>query len=149
MSLFPAVAVRQSKSMLWTFVVALLALAIVLVTIACGAESGTVPETSLASLVAAPAQWQGKKVEFRGTLREFEDADGETYGVIEDAAHNRIGLKAISEWQSLVGQEVVATGRMEFDDSFGWYLARPLVTSVDSPALRRSFAAAVAEDPDH
>ncbi len=64
----------------------------------------------------------------RGTLRRLVDPDGTTYGVIENASADRVGLKQIDAWQSLVDQQVDATGTLRFDPGFGWYL--------DSPAIK-------------
>jgi hypothetical protein len=114
------------------FLAALGVCAAVLLTTACGAKSGPAPAVSLSALVAAPERWQGERIEVRGRLLRFDDPDRGSYGVIEDGEENRVGLKAISKWQSLVGQDVVATGKLEFDDAFGWYLAGPSVDPAPS-----------------
>jgi hypothetical protein len=80
---------------------------------------------SLATLVNSPGQWEGKRVEIVGRLERFTDADGSSYGVIQDEAENRIGLKRIEPWRALIGKRVIAEGTVEFDPSFGEYLAEP------------------------
>jgi hypothetical protein len=85
---------------------------------------------SLATFVAAPAQWNGKRVQVDGELRLFEDQAGGSYGVIEDGEQNRIGLKEIEPWKPLVGREVSAEGTVRFDPAFGWFLEDPEVAQV-------------------
>jgi hypothetical protein len=95
----------------------------------CGGTSHSVKSVPLATVVGQPQQWKGKRVDVQGTLLRFTDAGGSTYGVVQDAGQHRIGIKNLSAWQSLVGRRVDATGTVEFDASFGWFLAQPNLTA--------------------
>ncbi len=105
-------------------------LAVVVLIASCGGQSGTTQSVSLATLVESPEQWAGKRIEVRGELLHFNDPGGGRHGVVENAEQDRIGLKDIEAWQSLIGQQVVAQGTVEFDPSFGWYLNQPSLTAV-------------------
>ncbi len=96
---------------------------------ACG--SAAAPEqVPLPSLIKSPDSWRGQRIEVEGTLVQLKDPDGTVYGVVQDESDDRVGLKHIDPWQSLVGQAVDATGTLQFDPSFGWYLEGPTVKPV-------------------
>lgn len=102
-------------------------LAVALVLAAC--SGGGYEHVSIAQVSGNFEAWRGKNVEVEGRLLQFTDTDGTSYGVVEDAQQNRIGLKEIAPWQGLVGTDVTARGKVQFDSSFGWYLAAPEVTA--------------------
>jgi hypothetical protein len=98
-----------------------------LLCVACGHSQPKPPLIDLAALVQGPSEWSGKQIEVHGTLRRLTDPDGTAYGVIENATTDRVGLKQIDPWQSLVDQQVDAIGTLRFDPNFGWYLDSPTI----------------------
>ncbi len=118
----------------WVVSVRVIALALIVLAIAAyafGSSGGDDSPTqiSLDALVLGPEQWQGKRVEVSGTLLQLTDPDGTVYDILEDPAQNRIGLRDVDGWDALIGQPVVATGIVSFDDAFGWFLADPSVVA--------------------
>ncbi|HEX5369443.1 MAG TPA: hypothetical protein VFY10_08525 [Dehalococcoidia bacterium] len=98
---------------------------------ACGGHSQP-PRIDLAALVQGPSEWTGKQIEVHGTLRSLIDPNGKPYGVIENSSADRVGLKQIDAWRSLVDSPVDAIGTLRFDPSFGWYLDNPTITAQPS-----------------
>jgi hypothetical protein len=90
-------------------------------------QSDSPVEISLASLALGPQQWQGKRIEVQGKLLPFTDPDGTSYGVIEDSFQNRVAIRTVEKWTDLTGQTVKASGVLEFDAAFGWYLVHPVI----------------------
>lgn len=116
--------------MVFRFVVCLMVSALAS---ACAANPANTPtRVSLAALVRGPEQWKGKVVAVQGTLLQVTDPDGTSYGIVEDAKQNRIGLKRGQDWASFEGRVVRASGTVEFDPSFGWFLANPTVIPTTS-----------------
>ncbi len=95
-------------------------------------STSAVESVTLATVVARPDAWNGDRVEIEGTLLRFTDPDGSAYGVVQDSGQNRLGIKDIDAWQTLVGKKVRATGTIEFDSSFGWFLAQPTLAATTS-----------------
>lgn len=83
--------------------------------VSCSSGSKAVQTVSLASLAGSPEHWKGDLVRVQGTLVTFTDPDGSTYGVVQDTSMNRVGLKSVAAWQSLVGKTVMAQGILNFD----------------------------------
>ena len=106
---------------------------LVLLSFACSGGAKAVQHVSLASVVASPSGLKGDPIQVQGELVKFTDPDGATYGAVQDSEMNRVGLKSIATWPSLVGKRVVATGVLEFDPSFGWYLSNPSLVAAPSP----------------
>ena len=106
-----------------------------LLSASCGHSSSKPPLIGLAALVQGPNEWSGKQIEVQGTLRRLTDPDGTPYGVIETTSGDRVGLKQIDPWQSLVDQTVDATGTLRFDPNFGWYLDSPTIKPLPSSVL--------------
>jgi hypothetical protein len=103
---------------------------IAVVAVSCAGSPVTASKISLSTFEQAPEQWSGAQVQVEGQLLRFTDPDGTTYGVIQDAQLDRVGLRDIQAWQALVGQQVIAEGTVRYDPSFGWYLDRPSISGV-------------------
>ena len=108
-------------------IVMAIALALLAAAIVANGRHGPVVAT-LSAIVADQQEWTGTQVRVTGELLQFQDPGGQPYGVSEDAQHDRIGLRQIQPWLSLVGHQVVAVGTVAFDPGFGLYLANPHIT---------------------
>jgi hypothetical protein len=80
-------------------------------------------DASVADIMATTRRWEGVRVRVRGRLVSFQEPGRPPYGVIEDGQGNRIGIRPLNAFVSLLGRRVVAVGTVRFDRGSGFYLA--------------------------
>ena len=92
----------------------------VVLAVGCALGSSAPLEVTLAELATRAEPYAGESVLVVGTVRLFED-DGAfaRHYVIEDERQNRVALLPGDAAARYVGEEVVAVGRFDFDDTVG------------------------------
>lgn len=95
-------------------------LTLAVLAVACTPGNSAPSSASLTELVTEGESLVGESVLVVGTVRMFEE-DGSfvRHYVIEDERQNRVALVPGDAASRYVGEEVVAVGRFEFDDTVG------------------------------
>lgn len=83
---------------------------------------GEPQQVSLASLVGREEQYDGQRIEVRGSVRAFDDPDGRYY-VVEDAWSNRVQLSPTERAAPFDGRQIRVTGRFSFREDQGRRIA--------------------------
>lgn len=92
---------------------------------------------TLAELVVGQEDYGGRRVETRGVVRRFGEAEGATtlHYVVEDEVANRVALRPNGVAERYAGQEVVVVGSFRYSEREGRSIeiTRIEITRIEAP----------------